>query len=407
MKAVYVKAFSVAVLLAVLLLSIAPTGHAQPLSGGEDKTVSFLVQNRPGGDTYRLNITIPQSLYLYYNQKSHFVFSPRDFGRFVTPYPLQPVADRLRQITNSTEDFANAVLALVHQIDYVQVEPSKYPIETLMEGQGDCDLFVYIAASILEAGGVPVALLFYRDLKHMELGVGLDEAPVNARQDIYSVTYEGKKYYVAETTGSSWRYGWRVGECPPKYQNATSEVIVPTNMEQTPISQVSATIQQLDPSTLTLQLSTSIALQNSYITINGQILPTQAGENVTFQARNSGEWFMIGQAQTDEAGKFSFDWFVKEEGIVEIQAFWEGNDYLNGSSSVMVGVYAVSAYLVLLVLTGAALSLLLVLAFTLVKRRRSAASPISIPEGQQSGEPEGAAVTSASAAALRSSVDAA
>ena len=383
------NALSVAMLLALLLLSLAPIGHAQSQSGGEDKTVSFLVQNRPGGDTYRLNITIPHSLYQYYNQKSHFVFSPRDFGRFVTPYPLQPVAELLWQITNSTEDFANAVLALVHQIDYVQVEPTKYPIETLMEGQGDCDLFVYIAASILEAGGVPVVLLFYRDLKHMELGVGLEEAPVDARGDVYSVIYEGKKYYVVETTGGSWRYGWRVGECPPMYQNVTSEVIAPTDMEQTSIGQVSADIRQLDPSTLTLQLSTSIVLQNSYVTINGQILPSQASENVTLQARNNGgDWFHIGQAQTDPDGKFSYNWFVREEGTVKVQAVWEGNDCLNGSSSAVVGVYAVSAYLVLLVLIGTALSLLLVLAFTLIKRRRSAASPISIPEGQHSAELE-------------------
>ncbi|MGE5554959.1 MAG: hypothetical protein ACM3UY_01655 [Methanocella sp.] len=378
MRTAYLKALSLAMLLAILF-SIVPTIQAQ--SSIQDKTVSFLVQNRPGADTYRLNITIPHSLYQYYNQKSHFVFSPRDFSKFITPYPFQPVADQLRQITNSTEDFVNAVLALVHQIDYVQVEPSKYPIETLMEGQGDCDLFVYIAASILEAGGVPVVLLFYRDLKHMELGVGLDKAPVDARGDIYSVTYEVKKYYVAETTGSSWRYGWRVGECPPTYQNATSEVIAPTTMEQTSLGQVSAVIQQLDPSTLTLQLSASVLLQNSYVTISGQILPAQAGENVTLKARNNnGEWFVVDQAQTDADGQFSYSWFIQTEGLMEVQAVWEGNDYLNGSASAVVGVSVVSAYLVLIVVTWAALCVFLVFVFKLIRRRRSATSPISAPE---------------------------
>ena len=62
---------------------------------------------------------------------------------------------------------------MVHQITYEEIAASKYPIETLADGKGDCDLFVYIAASILEAGGVPVVLLYYKDKLHMELAVDL------------------------------------------------------------------------------------------------------------------------------------------------------------------------------------------------------------------------------------------
>jgi transglutaminase-like putative cysteine protease len=43
---------------------------------------------------------------------------------------------------------------LVHQISYREIVPGKYPIETLAEGVGNCDLFAYVAASILEAGGI-------------------------------------------------------------------------------------------------------------------------------------------------------------------------------------------------------------------------------------------------------------
>src|SRR5512138_344800 len=129
MKGVYLKALCIAVLLAIVV-SLAPIGRTQ--GGTQDTTVSFLVQDHPEADTYKLNITIPYSLYQYYTLQNHFLFSPQDFGRFVTPYTFKPVADRLWQICNNTEDFTNAVLMLVHQIDYKEITESKYPIETLM-----------------------------------------------------------------------------------------------------------------------------------------------------------------------------------------------------------------------------------------------------------------------------------
>ena len=70
---------------------------------------------------------------------------------------------------------------LVHQITYKEVVPGKYPVETLVEDMGDCDLFVYIAASILEAGGINAVLIYYRDLLHMEIGVDLGTAPTEPR----------------------------------------------------------------------------------------------------------------------------------------------------------------------------------------------------------------------------------
>ncbi len=371
MKSVYFKALCVAVLL-VIVVSLVPIGPTQ--GSTQDTTVSFLLQDHPEGTTYKLNITIPHSLYQTYTQKSHFLFSPQDFGKFITPYTFKPVADRLWQICNNTEDFTNAVLMLVHQINYTEIEPSFYPVETLVRGQGDCDLFVYIAASILEAGGIPTIILYYRDALHMELAVDLGQSPVDARGEIYSVTYLGKTYYVAEATGGSWRYGWRVGECPPKYQNATSQIIVPINMEQSSPAQVSASLQQLDPSTLTLQLSTSTMLQNSQVTITGQIFPEQPNENVTLRARsNDGSWFTIGQTPTNSEGKFSYDWVIQTQGSMEVQANWQGNDLLNGSVSAVSGVYVVSVFLILLVVLGAVLVVVLIFGFVLFRRRRHAA----------------------------------
>lgn len=369
MKGVYLKTLCITALL-VMVLSLVSIGGTQ--GSTEDKEVSFLVQNEAGGDTtYELNITIPYNLYQHYTQKSHFLFSPQDFSRFITPYTFQPVADRLWQIYNNTEDYTNAVLAMVHQINYTELEPSRYPIETLMAGQGDCDQFVYIAASILEAGGIPTVILYYPNEMHMELAVDLGSDPIDARDGIYSVTYQGEKYYLAEGTGGSWRQGWRVGECPSTYQNATSQVIAPLYMEQSSISQVSAQLRELDSSTLTLQLSTSAMLQNSQVTLTGQILPTQPNENVTLQGRNNGgSWFTVGSAQTNADGRFSYAWTIETEGLMEVQASWIGNRQLNGATSAVAGVYVVSPFFISFVLAVVVLCVILVVAFVVFRRRR-------------------------------------
>lgn len=162
--------------------------------------------------TYELNVTIPQLLYPHYTLQNHAMYSDSDFVKFVTPYTLKPIADKLWKIYNNTEDFTNGVLMLVHQIGYREIVPGKYPVETLVEGVGDCDLFAYVAASILEAGGIPVVLLYYRDQLHMEIGVDLGRAPTEARVEVYSVNVQNVSYYIAECTGEKWREGWRVGK---------------------------------------------------------------------------------------------------------------------------------------------------------------------------------------------------
>ncbi|MFA7398645.1 MAG: hypothetical protein WC046_09195, partial [Candidatus Bathyarchaeia archaeon] len=95
MKTLYPKALCLIVLL-IVIISLMPIGRTQ--GQAQDTIVSFLVRNHPDGDkTYGLNITIPPSLYEYYKQQVHFLFSPQDFQMFITPYTMKPVADRLWQ----------------------------------------------------------------------------------------------------------------------------------------------------------------------------------------------------------------------------------------------------------------------------------------------------------------------
>ena len=345
MKNIYIKAMSVTVI-ALVFFSLVPLGKTQDQS--KDYERSFLLLNHPDGDiTYELNITIPQMLYQYYTMQNHALYSGSDFAKFVTPYTLKPIADRLWQIYNNTEDFTNGVLMLVHQIGYREIVPGKYPVETLVEGVGDCDLFAYIAASILEAGGIPVVLLYYRSQLHMEIGVDLGRAPTEARVEVYSVNVQNVSYYIAECTGEKWREGWRVGETPTEYQNVSSQISILENMEQSSIGQVSASLRELDHSTLSLQVSPSIIIENSNVTITGQIYPKTANENVTLQAKiYSDSWTNIATVQTQADGRFEYTWVPPYGGLIAVQASWVGNSQYNGATSTQTNVIIMPIFLV-------------------------------------------------------------
>jgi hypothetical protein len=172
-----------------------------------------------------LNVAVSESLLEYYLEKSHILISTDDFAKFVTPYALKPIADCLRGIYSDDEDFANGVSMIVHQIPYEESKPSKYPVETIAANKGDCDLFSYIAASIMKAGGLNVVLFYYESEEHMNVGVSLSHEPHYARGAIDYVLHDGTRYYMAECTGGNWQEGWRVGECPDDLKNATLKTV--------------------------------------------------------------------------------------------------------------------------------------------------------------------------------------
>jgi hypothetical protein len=364
-------------IIVIFVLSLTPLS----LTGAQitDYEVSFLLCNHPdGGLTYELNVTIPQTLYQYYANQNHRLSSSVDFPKFVTPTTLKPLADKLWQICNNSEDFTNGVLMLVHQITYREVIPGKYPVETLANGYGDCDLFAYIAASILKAGGIPTILLYYKAQEHMEIGVDIGRAPVEARVGTFHIEYESVSYYIGECTGSDWRTGWRIGETPSQYQNVSSQVIPLESIEQTSVGQVSVSLRQLDASSLSLEIFPPIMLENSNITVSGQVQPVVTNENVTLQAKVGTGWTTIGTVATQSDGRFVYDWMPTTDGIVVIHAVWQGNRQYNGATSAQTNVVVLPFYLVLLIVALVlAVALLVILLIEL--RRKSRAPPISIP----------------------------
>lgn len=305
------------------------------LGTAQDQTLSYQLLNRLDGNvTYELNVVVPETLKDYYAESSHRLTSSSEFSKFVTPYALQPIADRLWEIYDEEEDFANGVLMMVHQITYVETTPGKYPVETIVDGQGDCDLFSFIAASVIEAGGLDVVLLYYEEQSHMNIGVHLSSAPEDSRDSVFYVTQDGTRYYVAECTGGNWQDGWRIGECPPDLKEVSAEVVTLENAEEVAPGQVSASFTAMEPSGLSLEVSPIISIQNSAVIIGGQLAPQIPNENVTLYAKiNSAAWTVIGSVVTQSDGRFEYAWIADVAGSHAIRAGWSGNELYTGAMS--------------------------------------------------------------------------
>jgi hypothetical protein len=319
----------------ILLATTLILFSTMPLSRAQDHTLSYQLLNQPEGNiTYELNVAIPDHLLEYYEEKSHRLTSSNSFSIFVTPYTLQPIADRLREIYHNEEDYANGVLMIAHQITYVETTPAKYPVETMVDAQGDCDLFSFIAASIMKAGGLDVVLLYYEEQSHLNIGVHLSSPPEDARDSLYYFTQDRERYYVAECTGGNWKAGWRVGECPTDLKQVSAEIVTLEDAEQVAPGQVSASFTAMEPSALSLEVSPIISIQNGAIVIGGQLAPGMANENVTLYAQiNSTPWMVIGTALTQSDGRFEYVWMAEVAGSHAIRAGWSGNDLYTGAMS--------------------------------------------------------------------------
>ena len=130
-----------------------------PTCFAQDYKFSYQLLNEPDGDTtYQLEVVIPQQLNMYFSNQDHRLSSSSDFAKFITPYALKPIADRLWQIYDNEEDFANGVLMLVHQITYEETTPGKYSTETMIAGKGDCDLFALYCRFYNESWWIKVAI---------------------------------------------------------------------------------------------------------------------------------------------------------------------------------------------------------------------------------------------------------
>ncbi len=355
----------------VIVLFILLANVALPTSAG-NRQISYELLDHPGGSThYRLNVAITQSLLEYYEQRSHSLNSMNDFGKFVTPYAVEPIATSVRKMCKDDEDFSNAALMIVHQIPYQATIPCKYPVETMMDNAGDCDLLSFVVASILEAGGLQVVLLYYDGgtEAHMNIGISLPQPPQDTRSNVHYVVYEGNRYYVAECTGGDWQAGWRVGEYPEDQGLESAQVISLENIDDPHAGQVSASYENLEASAISLAISPTILMQEGTIALSGDLNPPIENATITIYTRMSGSpWKAFDTTQTTEGGHFSYAFSPENSGICEVRVGWSGTQTFAAADSPIRTITVISAFLLILVSAIIILACLGIAMFIVVRR---------------------------------------
>ena len=157
---------------------------------------------------------IDMELYRYYQGRQH---QSDDMVQFV-------LSDYDRAtIRNLAESFdsLDSVISFVQSLRYVSDLDSKgeeeyvrFPIETLVDGEGDCEDLAILAAAILHEMGYKVLLVLLPD--HLALAVDCNDTI-----DGTYYNYQGTNYYFLEVTHP----GWKIGQIPNEFSNSQAKLV--------------------------------------------------------------------------------------------------------------------------------------------------------------------------------------
>jgi len=322
MPALLIIVFGLAVITSVGL-AIDSSPH---LTSNYNQTYTFSSEHANYKVTHTLYTSVPHSLYDFYQSSGHRISRDSDYAKFVTPDAVRIVAENMRQVVSnrsrSDEDFANDVLTVVHQIPY-SVSDYKYPVETIVENSGDCDVVSFLAASIMKAGGLDVILLIYRNLpgSHMNIGVSLPYKPLNTTEkQPVGYEYNNKTYWAAECTPTG---NWEVGHQPEFVAHVKPTIISLEDCEESSPTAVSSSPNSpLRVSSISINPSfenSNATNKEKQLTISGSISPASSGRKVVmyvYQALSSAKVF---ETDTDSLGNYSLTWNVTSSGTYYIK----------------------------------------------------------------------------------------
>lgn len=187
---------------------------------------------------WKISMDIPVDLYeIYVDYKiDRSPNSENAMTRFVTSDDevINDLANELESLAES-KDY-NPVTTINFALRFVQVtmiytldneskgktEYWRFPVETLVEKQGDCEDTSVLFASIMDILDYDVALLYYtweednKPVGHLAVGIHLEGNHGNYVEDD-----TGKKYYYCETTTPA----YVIGELPKEIEDKTAKII--------------------------------------------------------------------------------------------------------------------------------------------------------------------------------------
>lgn len=181
-----------------------------------------------------ISLNISKQLYHYFRyDREHLAYRYRFQGDELPPNyfsfmlsehdrpVMQALAKEFSRNANSDLDKITMALAFVQSLPYVHDADSKgadeyvrFPIETLVDGCGDCEDKVALLTALLYEMDVDFILLVLPE--HMAIGVHCDG--IEAERYL---GFHGKRYYYLETTMT----GWQIGQIPEDYAEARMEAV--------------------------------------------------------------------------------------------------------------------------------------------------------------------------------------
>jgi hypothetical protein len=311
-----------------------------------ESSYSLAVQDGYYMTDHTLYLSVSPSVRDYYSGSSHTMINEMDYVKYVTPGAVQSIADNIRKITNSTpygdEAFANAVLMMVHEITYFKSN-AKYPVETLVDNQADCDGLSILAASIMKAGGLDVVLLLYNGISppHMNIGVSLKQMPVSHSWWTVpsGIEYDNVTYWVAECTSLA---EWTVGDRPRLLSTAKPIVIPLINCANSSSAKVTSSLDnRLLPSSISINPSAVYANSSGerIVNVSGSVFPVFPNATVTLYVNQPGYAHTVYQTMTDEFGNYAESWNVTLPGTYIMRTSWSGSLNYSGSDSDAITVF--------------------------------------------------------------------
>ncbi len=181
----------------------------------DDSFITRDVYFRNGKET---KTKIRLSDYLALRSRNHRVASVLEYGPFLTTHPtITNLSLVLTDDCFSLEQAAQRILNYIHQgivydlsIEGEGQDYVRHPLETLVEGNGDCEDTTILGVALSRARNLDVVLIEFPPLP----GSGLGHIGYGVVGDFHGAYFEvnEKKYFYAETTGTEWLANPSTGE---------------------------------------------------------------------------------------------------------------------------------------------------------------------------------------------------
>jgi hypothetical protein len=153
-------------------------------------------------------------LYRYYQGRQH---QSDDMVQFVLSDYDRATIRNLAESFNSLDSVINFVQSFryVADIDSKGEEDYvRFPVETMVDGEGDCEDLAILAAAILHEMGYKVLLVLLPD--HLALAVDCNDTI-----DGTYYNYQGTNYYYLEVTHP----GWKLGQIPQEFSHSEAKLV--------------------------------------------------------------------------------------------------------------------------------------------------------------------------------------